>query len=1010
MKKILLILISISYLISNDYESEDGAPIRQGVHIEWYRTIAPGNLGESIFVWSDTRFGMRNIFAHKINQNGDFLWGQEGATVTNLPGRQEDPVAITDGNGGVYISWVDYRFDEEGDIYIQHLNSNGELQLSPDGVPLARVPGKQIGINMCTDSIGGVFVVWQDKRNNIDDDIYGTHVSSEYDIIAQGSGIAIVEEMGNQNSKSIEYAGNEEAFLAWTDYRQGANADIYGQRINTDLINLFPGNGLQIAGTVEQELKPRTTFVNQDISFLTWKQGDDNSKILYQLINTDGLVFSTPKSVSDNNAIQTAPRVKRTKDGSVFVNWRDLRHDPIDGDQYFQKINTNGEVEWGDGIRLDSSQSIDFNSRFTAGETGDLNVIWEQGEFPNVDIMFQNISSNGNHNSPVPTKISDASGYQFSPILSGTLEQGLFVVYGDQGSGSIDLKVQLISPQTNEGVWQNFGKIGMLGLDGDINYTNSFRIDDDDVLCIWEDNRSSKRIFGTRISDHINNYPEGKKITLSNNSSSETDFSTPMVIRSGDMTYVGTYDGSSSPKVIRINKFNDSLQNVWADSGLALTSTFDMSRGFLVPLSEGLGCFWSESGNSFNLDIRYQKIDANGNISAQPGGVTIIESNGDNYVISVLSTPDNHLIVFWGNDQWSPSGPVSEIKYKKITQDGETAIGWNPAGYRLTAPFTKSSDLQIRPISQSSGLIAVWIQQNQSTFADIRAQKINWDGNSIWDQYGVVISDENNDQVNVSLDVNVEGDRIFVAWEDFRNGTDFDIYGHLIDLDSGEPIGIETQFTNDTTNQYNPTVACIDENQFLVIWEDGRGYYNSDPLLVNGFDIYGSGYISNIGMTSNMNGFPICIAYHKQQDVNITKYNSNLYFLDWIDYRSSGKEDLANYYGKTLVKAQLLSSDNSSDPNYLPYHFKLHSVYPNPFNSNLVFVFDVPPKEQLVFKIYDINGRLMINRLIMPGLGGIRKMTWDGRLDNGSLLPSGIYLFSFNANGVIHKGKVTFLK
>ena len=127
MKKLVFTVLINTILISSDFDSGDGAPIRQGVHIEWYRTVAPGNDGEAIFVWSDTRYGMRNIFAHKVNGNGDLLWGEDGV-VTDLPGRQEDPVAITDGDGGVFVAWVDYRFDEQGDIFFQHLDNNGSIR------------------------------------------------------------------------------------------------------------------------------------------------------------------------------------------------------------------------------------------------------------------------------------------------------------------------------------------------------------------------------------------------------------------------------------------------------------------------------------------------------------------------------------------------------------------------------------------------------------------------------------------------------------------------------------------------------------------------------------------------------------------------------------------------------------------------------------------------------------------------------------------------------------------
>ena len=96
---LILILIPIRANAQETLWEANGVPIRQGVHIEWQRTVCPGDNGSAIFVWSDTRNGSRNVFAEKVNSNGNFLWGTDGAAVIDLPGRQEDPVAIADGSG-----------------------------------------------------------------------------------------------------------------------------------------------------------------------------------------------------------------------------------------------------------------------------------------------------------------------------------------------------------------------------------------------------------------------------------------------------------------------------------------------------------------------------------------------------------------------------------------------------------------------------------------------------------------------------------------------------------------------------------------------------------------------------------------------------------------------------------------------------------------------------------------------------------------------------------------------
>ena len=1001
MKATIFLILITTCLFANDFDFPDGAPIRQGVHIEWYRTVSPGNAGEVIFTWSDTRFGMRNIFSHKVNQEGEMSWGDNGAVVTNLPGRQEDPVSITDGSGGVYIAWIDYRFDEQGDVFLQHLDTDGNRLLDDNGIALAQVSGKQITINMCTDSLGGAFITWQDKRGGIDEDIYGTHISSNHELVAPGIGVPIVVQGGNQNAKTIEYAGNNEAFIAWADFRDGANADIYSQRLDINMNAIFTENGIQVTNSQDQDLNPRATFINNNISFISWKQGDESSKIYYQFVDTEGLVFSEPKPISSSDAIQTAPRVKRNNAGDVFINWKDLRDDPIDGDQYLQKINSSGDVEWGDGIRIDPVEAVDFSTRFSPDDNGDVSVVWERGVFPDVNIMFQNINSDGSYSIELPITLSDSDGYQFAPIINGDIQNGLYTIYADKGSGSIDLKIQKINSEFLP-EWPDNGITAMTGLDGDVNYSRPYRISDQDFYLIWEDNRSSKKIFGTRVTNLESQFKNGFQLSYGDNSSSETDFSLPIFTRGSEHIYVATFDGSAAPKFIRINKLDDQLNNIWDSLGVSISPVFDMRKAELVIIDDGVGCFWSES-RGFNYDIYYQRLNGNGEAALELNGKEIIDSNGDDYIMGVIPTPSGHYMIFWLEDAW----PAAKLMYSMVDQDGNIAIGWNPNGNSLSNPTFNSRHLQIKEIN-NNGILAVWVQDGN--FSDIHAQMIDWEGNILWQSGGIVVTDADNDQGNISFDFNDLGTRGLIVWEDYRNGSDFEIFGQVVNLENGVLDGEIILFSSDTTDQYNPNVVSIQDNEFFIIWEDERGYYNNDPLLINGVDLYGSGYVMDQGMTTEPNGIPICIAYHKQQNVNITKHVGDEFFLDWIDYRSSGKEDLANYYGKTLMKAELLFTNEISRGADIPSEFHLMAVYPNPFNGAVYFDYNILAKEEINFKVYDLNGRLVFSSLIIPSFGGKQRISWSGRDHNGNNLSSGLYLYQLSTSANMEVGKVTYLK
>ena len=52
----------------------DGAPIRQGLHIEWQRTGDASADDAMIYAWSDCRNnGVRDVVAQKVDENGNVI-------------------------------------------------------------------------------------------------------------------------------------------------------------------------------------------------------------------------------------------------------------------------------------------------------------------------------------------------------------------------------------------------------------------------------------------------------------------------------------------------------------------------------------------------------------------------------------------------------------------------------------------------------------------------------------------------------------------------------------------------------------------------------------------------------------------------------------------------------------------------------------------------------------------------------------------------------------------------
>jgi predicted lipoprotein with Yx(FWY)xxD motif len=268
------------------------------------------------------------LWAQRIDANGNIQWNFGGIPVTNVISEHLNERIQSDGQGGVYIAFQDFRNGMDYDVYVQHLGPNGEY-LWGTGILACNAPGSQTNPKIDPDPNGGLIVAWTDKRNMIDYDIYAQRIDFNGNILWGNEGKTVCSVPGNQSA--IDLLSNsvvDGVILTWKDERTGVDYDIYCNRLDWNGNQTWTMNGMPVCVNSGDQINPNITGDGYGGAAIVWQdQTTGNFDIRMQRLYAEGYIQYPLSGYIVSNAIadQTSPKSASTDLGEGVFAWEDNR-------------------------------------------------------------------------------------------------------------------------------------------------------------------------------------------------------------------------------------------------------------------------------------------------------------------------------------------------------------------------------------------------------------------------------------------------------------------------------------------------------------------------------------------------------------------------------------------------------------------------------------------------------------------------------------------------------------
>lgn len=983
MKKLIMVVIlflTTQILYGQTVWQNDGIPVRQGVNIEWYRSGASLEDGSVVYVWSDTRLGDRDVWAQRVDVNGNLLWGANAIMVNGEINRQEDPVVINSGDGGVIIAWVDFRNEDAGDVYAQKLDQNGNLLWDAAGVPVCLAGDVQISLNIVNDANYGAYVIWIDARNPGGVDIYGTHIDTDGNIVTgwNSNGNPIAATNGAQDQHTFWEDGTGGAIVAWHDTREASNENLYMQRIasNGDLLWDFDGTLLCGAAGTQSNVKMCPDGTGNFI--FTWrdKRDDSDGDIRANRVDLDGNLLWVPAVVIyAGDEVQKDPRITESTDTGAFIVWDDYRNDPYSSDIYAQKIDVDGVLQWdADGLPLTTAPYDQLEPRLTNDANGGCYFVWTDGRdggHPHEDIYMQHVDDTGTPQWETNGKmICDAYGEQFSPLLRGDGNGNVYAVWGDNRTGSTGLYLQILDSAGTEYLAAN-GKLIYYGLCGDAKHYSIF-YDNDKSIILWEDSRSpytgNQLYMQTLLADASFGLAEnGEPITVATGYDQE-NVDAMYNVQEGELVAVWE-ENRTGFKQVYAQAVDDICTSLWADSGLVLGESFGDEQNpkiSSVTTAKTTEYYtgWSDYRDFMNPGIYGQKI-IGGSRQWDDAGIEIVNRDGEDKLTDIVGRYFIFQSGAW-NDQ--------NIYVKLIDENGNTAVGWPADGLDICTASGNQDNATGMMIPD--GLLIVW-EDNRDGLS-IYGQIVTEDGTVLWQTDGLPLADYDNDQGAPAYTYH---DNLYLVWEDFRNGVDFNVYGQAVQSSDGTMLwnADAVPIVDMTNDQTNPAITFIDDSMFIP-WQDFRNGSNAD--------IYAQ-KVTTDGILEWTSDLAICTAIKNQSGPISVPFDDNYACVIWQDARSSGKADIYNIYAQKVEINEVGIDDEPGQQNQVFIHH-----YPNPISTHVQFyIAEHILQAGTQLHIFNLKGQLIYTD-VLDSSNHI--YSWNLRDMENESVENGVYFYTLS--------------
>ncbi len=280
----------------------------------------------------------RRVTALRVRANGSFAGG---GTVCTRPSAGS-PMPVSDGAGGMIVTWHDGGSDGYKDVQAHHVLPNGSVDpIWPvNGRTLCSAVGTQWYPSLVSDGNGGAIVAWDDRRTSGIDaqwmaDVFATHVLANGALDPQWpvNGLGICTADKPQWRVAMVSDGSGGAVLAWDDFRND-NDDIYAQHVwsNGQIDGRWPINGASVSsapGHQELPAQGAQTFLfaaatdGAGGSIMTWTdyRGGSATDIYAQRIQENGLLAPPTTAVEAGPSASLQIRAVNPVVGRPEVMW-----------------------------------------------------------------------------------------------------------------------------------------------------------------------------------------------------------------------------------------------------------------------------------------------------------------------------------------------------------------------------------------------------------------------------------------------------------------------------------------------------------------------------------------------------------------------------------------------------------------------------------------------------------------------------------------------------------------